>query len=235
MGRRFAVLALACAFLSTLPTALADDAASDLDAANAEADRIHSNGKTALMAAAKSGDKGRIETLIEQGADVNRTNDNGGTPIMYAVLSRDTDTVSLLLKHGADVNAVAENGWTALMIASAKGYSDIARLLLEHGARPDIPDIYSWTPLMRAVYERRLQIVKLLVARQATRVNRIGENGLTALHLAALKGDQGIAKVLLAAGADPAIHDDYGRTALDFAKKNKDLEMEELIRSAGRD
>jgi len=209
--------------------------AGNLDDANAAADRVHSNGKTALMVAAKNGDRERIKTLIGEGADVNRANKNGGTPIMYAVLSHDTETVSLLVRYGAEVNAVADNGWTALMIASAKGYSDIARLLLEHGAKPDIADVYSWTPLMRAVYEQRLQIVSLLVAQKSTRVNRIGENGLTALHLAALKGDQAIAQVLLAAGADPAIRDDLGRTPLDFAKKNKDLQMERLVRTAGED
>lgn len=231
MRRRALLLSLWC--LPCVPAAWLRAFAGDLDTANAEADRTHSNGKTALMAAAKNGDRARIETLIAQGAEVNRSNNNGGTPIMYAVLSRDPGTVSLLLQHGAEVNAVADNGWTALMIASAKGYSDIARLLLEHGAKCDIADVYSWTPLMRAVYERRLQIVSLLVAQKSTRVNRIGENGLTALHLAALKGDQAIAKVLLAAGADPTIRDELGRTPLDFAKKNKDLQMEALVRTAG--
>ena len=218
-----------------VPAALPGALASDLDSANAAADRVHSNGKTALMVAAKNGDKERIKTLIGEGADVNGANNNGGTPIMYAVLSHDTETVSMLLKYGAGVNAAADNGWTALMIASAKGYSNIARLLLEHGARSDIADVYSWTPLMRAVYEQRLQIVSLLVAQGSTRVNRIGENGLTALHLAALKGDQAIAKVLLAAGADPAIRDDLGRTPFYFARKNKDLQMERLVQTAGED
>lgn len=197
--------------------------AGDLDAADAEADKVHGNGKTALMVAAKQGDNDRIREMIEQGADVNRPNHNGGTLIMYAVLSGEPDTVSLLLEHEARVDAVAENGWTALMIAAVKGYADIGRLLLEHGAEPNQADIYLWTPLMRAVFEERLQMVRLLARHQRTRVNQRGENGVTALHLAVVKGDVDSVKLLLAQGADPDIKDDSGRTALDFAKQNNNL------------
>lgn len=197
--------------------------AGELEAANAEADRVHSNGKTALMVAAKEGDNERIRELIDKGADVNRSNNNGGTPIMYAALSGKPDTVSLLLERGARVDAVAENGWTALMIASVKGYVAVARLLLERGAEPNQADVYSWTPLMRAVYEQRLQMARLLARHRRTRVNQRGENGVTALHLAVVKGNVDIVKLLLAQGADPDIKDNSGRTALDFAKQNNNL------------
>lgn len=206
--------------------------AGDLSAANARADRLHSNGKTALMVAAKKGNDHRIRELIRQGANVNRANDNGGTPIMYAVLSGEVGTVSLLLDHGAGVNAVAENGWTALMIASVKGYADVARLLLAHGAQPNQADVYSWTPLMRAVYEQRPKMARLLVQQAQTRINQRGENGVTALHLAVAKGDPGMVKLLLSRGADPGIKDNSGRTAIDFAKKNNQLKLLRLMRAA---
>ena len=60
--------------------------ADELGAANAAADVAHSNGKTALMQAARSGDEAAVERLLRIGADVNRTNTNGGTPLMYAML-----------------------------------------------------------------------------------------------------------------------------------------------------
>lgn len=191
-----------------------------LAAANKEADRVHSNGKTALMAAARQGDNKRIRELLRQGADVNRTNHNGGSPIMYAALSGRPETVSLLLQNDARVDAVAANGWTALMIASVKGFTDVARLLLEHGAEPNQADVYSWTPLMRAVYEQRSRVVRLLVQDERTRINQRGENGVTALHLAVLNGDPDTVEMLLSHGADPAIKDNSDRTALDFARQN---------------
>jgi uncharacterized protein len=216
------VLVLFCSSLG------ADD---KLAAADAEADRVHPNGKNALMVAAKNGDNDRVMDLIGRGADVNQPNSNGGTPIMYAVLSGKPDTVSLLLSHDAQVNAVARNGWTALMIASVKGYTDIARLLLENGAEPNQMDVYSWTPLMRAVYEERLPIAKLLVDNDATEVNRRGENGVTALHLAVMTGEADAVKLLLARGAHPDIEDDMGRTAMDFARQNNNLDLLRIMRA----
>lgn len=205
----------------------------DLADVNAEADQTHSNGKTALMAAARNGDNERIKALIEDGADVNKRNNNGGTPIMYAALSGQPQTVSLLIENHADVDAVAENGWTALMIASVKGYVNVAGLLLRHGADPNQGDVYAWTPLMRAAYENRLEIVELLAKRDNTRVNQRGENGVTALHLAVLQGNVNTVKLLLAQGADPEIKDNSDRTPLDFAKQNNDLSLLHLM-GAGR-
>lgn len=201
----------------------------DLTAANTEADRVHGNGKTALMAAAKDGDNDRIKALIEQGADVNRPNRNGGTPIMYAALSGNPETVALLIENDARVDAVAKNGWTALMIASVKGFPEVARLLLEHGAQANRGDVYSWTPLMRAVYERRLRIVRLLVENTRTQVNQRGENGITALHLAVVNGDADAVKLLLAGGADPGVEDNSGRTAVDIAEYNNNPGLVRLM------
>ena len=175
------------------------------------------NGKTALMYAARKRQYARVLRLLQEGADVNRVNQTGGTPLMYAVLGGDPRTVTLLLVHGADVNARAENGWSAVMIAAAKGYAEIMKLLLEKGADPDLQDVYHWTPLMRAGFENRASIVELLLQDERVEVNRRGENGITALHLAAVKGHAEIARLLLGHGADRRIKDSAGRTAYQIA------------------
>ncbi|MDZ7840702.1 MAG: ankyrin repeat domain-containing protein [Gammaproteobacteria bacterium] len=198
-------------------------------------DRVHSNGKTALMAAAKAGDSERMRALLEQGVDVNQPNKNGGTAIMYAVLSGKSEPVSLLLEHHAHVDAVAKNGWTPLMIAAVKGYVEVARLLLKHGAEPNRGDVYSWTPLMRAVYEQRPRMVRLLVENDPTDVNRAGENGVTALHLAVAREDADTVRLLLSRDADPTIMDNSGRTALDFARQNGDMGLLRLMDVGHRD
>lgn len=187
------------------------------------------------MAAAKSGDSERVAALLSRGMDVNQTNDNGGTSIMYAALSGDPETVSLLLRRDADVNAAAENGWTALMIASVKGHVDVAETLLEHGADPNKADIYSWTPLMRAISEKRRRMVELLLEQEDIKVNQPGENGVTALHLAALKATADLVELLLAHGADPGIEDHSGRTPLDYSKQNNKLNFQSLLTTGSPD
>lgn len=207
----------------------------DATAPGGAADRPQSKGKTPLMAAAKSGDSDQVDALLSRGMDVNQRNDNGGTSIMYAALGGDPETVSLLLRRDAQVDAAAGNGWTALMIAAVKGHVEVAEKLLQHGADPNKADIYSWTPLMRAVNEGRHQMVRLLLEHEDIKVNQSGENGITALHLAALNAAADLVELLLAHGADPAIKDRSGRTPSDFSRKNNELKIQQMLTTGSSD
>jgi hypothetical protein len=60
-----------------------------------------------------------------------------------------------------------------------------------------------------------LEAVRVLLARQVD-VNAVNENGQTAVHFAALSMDP-VVRLLAENGADLAIKDKQGRTALDFA------------------
>jgi ankyrin repeat protein len=203
----------------------------DLAAENAAADIVHSNGKTALMLAAKEGEMPNVERLLKLGADVNKANNNGGTPIMYAALGGDIEILRLFVHRGADLNAVARNGWTALMIAAAKGFADITRELLDNEANPNLQDVYLWSPLMRAVYEDRESVVKLLAASTRVDINHRGENGMTALHLATGLGYAHLARILLNHGADKTIRDDTGRTPYDVAQETYAVKLLSILRT----
>lgn len=189
-------------------TATANDRGSEYKAAGINL----SGGRTPLMLAARKGDIERAKDLLAAGANVNRANNNGGTPLMYAALSGRIELVELFLVNGADVDAAAKNGWTPLMIAASKGFDDIAGALLKAGADANLADVYRWTPLMRASFERRLEIVKLLLSHPGTDPDRQGENGITALHIAASQGFKDVAELLVAAHARKDIRDRDGMT-----------------------
>ncbi len=186
---------------------------------------LNDNGKTELMRAARNGQLERLQVLLNAGADANLANENGGTPLMYAVLGGDFEIVDMLLRRGADLNAKADNGWTATMIAAAKGYDHILKLLLARGADPNAPDVYQWTPLMRAGYENRSSVVELLLQDDRVNINRRGENGFTALHLAATQGHVEIVRLLLARGADRDLRDARGRTARQIAAQRAQSDL----------
>lgn len=181
------------------------------------------------MLAARNRQLDRVATLLEAGADANRPNDKGGTPLMYAVLGGDPQIVRLLLDHDVNLNAKAENGWSAVMIAAAKGYVEVLEMLLEEGADPTLADVYSWTPLMRAGFEKRAAVVRLLLEDDRVDINRRGENGITALHLAASQGHVEIARLLVAHGADPQIKDRFDRTAHLIALQRKHADLVEVL------
>ena len=55
---------------------------------------------TALLKAAREGDKEISELLINNGADLNAKNEVGKTPLDYAIENNHTDIADLLRKHG---------------------------------------------------------------------------------------------------------------------------------------
>lgn len=179
---------------------------------NVNVDAQRADGKTLLILAAKASDVILVRDLIAAGADVNAITSNGGTALMFAAIRGDTRTQMALIDAGADVNVIGGFGWTALLVASVKGHVPAVRQLLVSGADPNLRDVYGWTPLMRAVYEERELVVQVLLEQPEVALNVSNDQGATALHLAAVKGNEALIRSLLLAGADPSMGDRNGRT-----------------------
>lgn len=75
---------------------------------------------------------------------------------------------------------------------------------------------YNLTPLMKAAIGCRLKICRWLLDHGAE-VNAVGESGDTALHLAAMRGNEPCVEMLLAAGADVRMENKNRRTPLGSA------------------
>jgi ankyrin repeat protein len=203
-------------FIDALERADLDEAARLLSW-GVDVDTRRTDGKTLLILAAKSSDVFLLRNLIAAGADVNATSSNGGTALMFAAIGGDIETQKTLIDAGADVNVIGGFDWTALMVASVKGHVAAVRQLLSSGADPNLRDIYGWTPLMRAVYEEREQVVQALLEQPEVNLNAKNDQGATALHLAATKGNEALTRSLLLAGADPSMGDRKGRTPENMA------------------
>ncbi|KAH6676757.1 hypothetical protein B0J14DRAFT_360351 [Halenospora varia] len=70
--------------------------------------------RTALQAAALTGQTLIVKVLLKKGADVTVANNEGWTPLNLASNSGHIDVVRLLLEKGADVTAATQNGRTPL-------------------------------------------------------------------------------------------------------------------------
>ncbi len=193
------------------------DGAARLVAWGVNVDAQRADGKTLLILAAKASDVVLVRDLIAAGADVHTTTRNGGTALMFASIRGDVETQKALIDAGADVNAVGGFDWTALLVASVKGHVPAVRQLLVSGADPNLRDIYGWTPLMRAVYEGREKVVQALLEQPDVDLNAKNDQGATALHLAAVKGNEALTRLLLFAGANPLMGDRKGRTPENLA------------------
>jgi len=172
--------------------------------------REHWRGQTALMWAAAEDHPQITRYLISRGAAVNvRSTNNdwldrssqitsepraqyrpagGLTPLLYAIRGDCLGCVQALVMGGADVNMPTPMGITPLISALDNFRFDIAKYLLERGANPRTRDWWGRTPLYVAI-----DMHSFVLPHSGTGLEPPGDR----------KAALDIAKMLLAAGADP--------------------------------
>jgi len=212
------------------------------DLINSPSDRTS---KTLLESAAAKGELAIVSLLLDNDAAVNGVKQLDLTPLHYATGNGHKAVVDLLLSRGAKADARTESGLTPLHLAALKGYELVARTLLDAGApvnarlhnnaiSGDEALKYSLnsgdTPLFAAVKAGYPSLVELLLSKGAD-VNIQDGDGRTPLSHAVQRRDEVIAKVLLAAHADP----NAGRLILPLhmAAWNGDMALLEALLSKG--
>ena len=131
-------------------------------AAGMNPDARGKNGETALMAAARSGDRDIVRLLLGGGAEVNATADDGATALIIAAGCDDDILVRMLLARSVNVNAKTNIGMTALMLAVGNNRLKSVRMLLAAGADVNAKAKNGETALMLAEEFGRDEIAGLL-------------------------------------------------------------------------
>jgi uncharacterized glyoxalase superfamily protein PhnB len=184
-----------------------------------------------LHLAAENGHLTCVEVLLKAGFDVDKRDrlDNA-TALHWAAQGGHLDVVKRLIAAGADVNGAGDAhamgviGWA---VCFDHTHSEVADHLMAKGAKPHI---------LAAVAMNREDLVRRMVERDpkllSTHKMSRFEHHRTPLHLAVIKDRPAMVKLLLALGADPAVEDSRGYTALNFAGK-KNAEIAALLIAAG--
>jgi ankyrin repeat protein len=184
--------------------------------------------RTPLHHAAALGRVGMVKLLLDLGADVHAADAAGATAFTVAALDgRDTALLAMLEGAGATLDVVA---------ALALGRHDAAaRLLAADPARLG-PGGRDALALHVLVARRDADAVRWLLAHGAqVNAKRVfWDCNATPLHVTAEHGLVDVARVLLDAGADPAIRDDkYEATALGWAEYCDQPAIAALLRERG--
>jgi ankyrin repeat protein len=174
-----------------------------------------SNGKTALMLAATSGNITAMETLVNKfHANVTVKDKNDQTALSQAASMGLNDSVKTLLNFRPKVTEGQDiNGNTPLMNAVKNGHSNVVKTLLEKGgAAASIPDDQGRTPLMESIKRGDGRSVKELLKHNPG-FDIQDENGKTALMEAIDKGNPAVIRALTKR-SDPDLQNKDGDTAL---------------------
>ena len=188
-------------------------------------------GITPLHMAAQAGHSRVIELLLASGADPEQAETEAGrTALHLSATEGHHDAARLLIWSGADPNRGDNAGLTALILASANGHVEAVQTLLMQGANVNMTDQNGETPLMVAINEQHDDIALLLLEQGADANAQESRSGMTPLHFAAMAGREALVAPLLERGADLAITDSSGATALDAAEMAGHPQIVELLR-----
>ena len=169
-----------------------------------------------------------VRLLIDLGADVAATDDTGATALTVAALgAADPAVLAALEQAGARLD---------LLAAVSLGRYDVARRLLAEEPGRLGPDGRDTIALHVLVARDKTEAVRWLIEHgvDVNAKRRLWDCNQTALHVTAEHGLTTLARMLLEAGADPAIHDDkYDATVLAWATYCDQPRIAELLRSRG--
>ncbi|KAG9849039.1 hypothetical protein KCU98_g4707, partial [Aureobasidium melanogenum] len=174
--------------------------------------------RTALLAAAIGREEqfqDVIRLLIRTGAGIDAQDIDGETALHSAARAGDLDLVRLLISKKAKINVKNDEGRSALDFACGENHLEIIQYLLKHDAVCE-PDASGRTELHEIVGGQGrcdADTIKLFVSK-GVNVNATDDEGISALHLAAKRGDQAIVKTLIATGAEVNVKSATGQTLL---------------------
>ncbi|KAK6535335.1 hypothetical protein TWF694_001797 [Orbilia ellipsospora] len=194
------------------------------------------DGFTPLHKAAERGYVDIITILLDAGADIETPSYAGSTPLLIAVKFGCVKAIEALLSRGADVKCVDRTGRGVLHVAAEKGNLDIVKFLSKKGAAVDEGNEKGRTPLYLAVRNGWVDVVEYLVTLEGVDVNKVGDDGWTALHAASFYGKKGgeMVKVLLENGAEVGVKiSSTGYTPLHKASEAGNLEAAKLLVEKG--
>lgn len=199
------------------------------------------SGQVPMHLAAKYGHEELVKRLAEASPDtIDMVDRRGCTPLHLAAQVGDKNLVQLLLEKGATSAGLSNNGgWRPLHLAAEGGHEATVRLLQGVESTTSCSD--TWKLLHAAVKGELEEITRELLhdnpmvldnnpaGFHEERYRRLP------LHVAAERGSEQMASLLLQNGAITSVIDDYGRTALLVAATYGHVGVVKLLLEYGAD
>lgn len=174
-----------------------------------------------LHAAAARGDRAEVRRLGAEGLEAR--DKEGRTALHVAAAAGGAEAVAELVEMGADAAAADARGRTPLDVAREKGYKEVMDILER------------WELVMTAARRGDLQSLEFLLSKR-TGLRGCDQYGLTALHVAAIKGHCDVIALLAGSGCmDVECEDVEGHRPLHLAVESGCAEAVDLLLDMGAD
>jgi len=201
--------------------------------AGADVNQKDADGNTPFLNAASRNQLEMVKLLSQDVTDFNIANEKGQTALMLAVENNGPEVVDYLLDQGADPLMTDKDGnsmayyWTASFNSEKTDAFDKKRMLLkEKGLMFNKVQAGDNTLYHLAAKKNDLALAKQLESFDID-INAVNNEGLTALHLAAMKAeDHKLMKYLISQGADVKIKTSFDETVYDLANENELLQKQ---------
>jgi len=209
-------------------------------------------GYSCLHIAAMFGLPPLVKTLLASGVPVDLPDKDGNTaftlvscgpqvPARKLLASRWSDlnlpspdflgTAQVLIDCGADIAHRDSAGVLPIMHAVSSGQLDLVRLLRERGSELTAREPGTGASLLHlAAFKGFLPIATYLLDQGMAVNDKSREKDLTPLHVAAHEGKLGIVRLLCERGADTALKQADGMTALDLAEHNDHTRVVDFLK-----
>ena len=179
-----------------------------------------------LVHAVENNDVEKVQEILQDSSyPINETNSKGETPLLIATHKNYIEVAKHLIDAGADINQQDHIQDSAYLYAGAQGKTEILTYMLEH-AEPNqkVVNRYGGNALIPAAEKGHLDNVKLLLQDGRADIDHQNKFGYTALIEAVALTDgsvlyQQIVQELLAYNANRELRDNWGKTALDYARE----------------
>lgn len=190
----------------------------------------------ALLRAAVSGDADAAAIALRSGARLEARDAERRTPLLLAVTHDNLAVARLLVALGANPDALDAQHDTPWLVTGVTGSVGMLEVLLPADPDLTIRNRFGGISVIPASERGHVAYVRRVV-QEPIDVNHVNDLGWTALLEAVILGDgsrpyQQIVRILLDAGADPALTDSSGVTALEHAENRGYIEVARILRNA---
>jgi ankyrin repeat protein len=186
------------------------------------------DGDSPFMIAANSNTLSVVKYLSNFVKDINLKDENGRSALTMAINRNEFEVAEFLLEKGADINTVDKDGNTltyylmnTFRTKNPEGFNNKFELLKKNGLDLSLSQGNGNTLYHVAIEKNNLDLLKRIEIFRVD-LNAKNKDGVTALHLAAMKAkDKTILEYLISKGADKGAKTDFEESAYDLASENE--------------